>query len=138
MSLFFENFHYFNQIILLAALFLAYNSLSILYWFALGFVFILQFDPSLITLSLYFILAILFVFPSIRRHVVTRQIIVLIKYLKLLPKISDTEKTALKSGTVWVDGELFSGNPNFKTIFAHLMLNHLIILSMNGVKSKRF
>lgn len=119
MSLFFENFQYFNQIILLAALFLAYNSLSILYWFGLGFIFILQFDPSLISLIIYSVVAILFIFPSIRRKIVTTQIIVLIKYLKLLPKISDTEKTALKSGTVWVDGELFSGSPNFKTIFSN-------------------
>jgi len=33
-----------------------------------------------------------------------------------LPKISDTERTALEAGTVWVDGELFSGNPNWDKI----------------------
>ncbi len=118
MSLFFEHFPYFNQIIFLAVLFLAYYSLPSIFWFALGLVFILQFNPSLATLLAYLVFATLFVFPSIRRQVITKQIIVLIKYLKLLPKISDTEKTALKSGTVWVDGELFSGNPNFKTIFS--------------------
>ena len=36
----------------------------------------------------------------------------LIHFLKLAPKISNTEKIALTSGTVWVDGELFSGKPN--------------------------
>jgi len=118
MTLFFEHFPYFNQMIFLAVLFLAYNSLSSIYWFVLGFIFILQFDPSLFASFTYLTFAVLFVFPSIRRQVVTKQIIVLIKYLKLLPKISDTEKTALKSGTVWVDGELFSGSPNFKTIFS--------------------
>lgn len=33
-----------------------------------------------------------------------------------LPKISDTERTALEAGTVWVDGELFSGNPDWEKI----------------------
>lgn len=32
---------------------------------------------------------------------------------KLLPQISDTERAALEAGTVWVDGEFFSGNPDF-------------------------
>ena len=34
----------------------------------------------------------------------------------LLPAISDTEREALEAGTVWVDGELFSGNPNWDKI----------------------
>ncbi len=33
-----------------------------------------------------------------------------------MPKISQTEKIALTAGTTWVDGELFSGNPNFEKI----------------------
>ncbi len=118
MSEIFLQFPYMNQIIFLVALFLAYNSLPAICWAVLGFAFILQFNPSIFILSSYSIFALLFVFPAIRKNLITRQIIVLIKYLKLLPKISNTEKTALKSGTVWVDGELFSGNPNFKSIFA--------------------
>lgn len=34
----------------------------------------------------------------------------------MLPKISDTERTALEAGTVWVDGEIFSGNPDYQRI----------------------
>jgi acyl-CoA dehydrogenase len=33
---------------------------------------------------------------------------------KILPQISDTERQALEAGTVWVDGEFFGGNPDFK------------------------
>ncbi len=58
------------------------------------------------------------VIPAIRRNLITIHIISLIKALGLLPKISETEKIALTSGTVWVDGELFSGRPNFKRIFS--------------------
>lgn len=31
----------------------------------------------------------------------------------MLPRISDTERLALEAGTVWIDGEFFSGRPDF-------------------------
>ncbi len=34
-------------------------------------------------------------------------------YRKMLPSMSDTEKAALEAGTVWWDGELFSGKPDW-------------------------
>ncbi|MEX0739474.1 MAG: acyl-CoA dehydrogenase [Pseudohongiella sp.] len=34
----------------------------------------------------------------------------------VLPRISDTEKQALEAGTVWIDGQIFSGNPDFRNI----------------------
>jgi acyl-CoA dehydrogenase len=37
---------------------------------------------------------------------------------KILPQISDTERQALEAGTVWIDGQLFSGQPDFKKILA--------------------
>jgi len=40
-------------------------------------------------------------------------------YRKLLPSMSDTEREALEAGTVWWDGELFSGNPDWKLLFAN-------------------
>jgi acyl-CoA dehydrogenase len=41
-----------------------------------------------------------------------------IKAARLLPRISDTERQALEAGSVWVDGQLFSGNPDFLKIMA--------------------
>ncbi len=38
----------------------------------------------------------------------------LMKANKILPQISDTERQALEAGTVWIDGEFFGGNPDFK------------------------
>ncbi|MGN8157351.1 acyl-CoA dehydrogenase [Salinisphaera sp. RV14] len=35
---------------------------------------------------------------------------------KVLPRISDTERQALNAGSVWIDGELFSGNPDFHSM----------------------
>jgi acyl-CoA dehydrogenase len=37
-------------------------------------------------------------------------------YLRLLPTMSDTEREALEAGTVWWDGELFSGNPDWNKL----------------------
>ncbi len=36
----------------------------------------------------------------------------------LVPRVSDTEREALEAGTVWVDGELFSGRPDFRRILS--------------------
>ncbi|MCM2281593.1 MAG: acyl-CoA dehydrogenase, partial [Bdellovibrionaceae bacterium] len=35
---------------------------------------------------------------------------------KIMPAISDTERTALEAGVVWVEGDLFSGKPDFKKL----------------------
>ena len=35
------------------------------------------------------------------------------QYAKLLPSMSDTEREALEAGTVWWDGELFTGGPDW-------------------------
>ncbi len=40
-------------------------------------------------------------------------------YLRLLPKMSGTEREALEAGTVWWDGELFSGNPDWSKLRAN-------------------
>ena len=34
----------------------------------------------------------------------------------MTPRISDTERQALEAGTVWLEGELFSGNPDWQRI----------------------
>jgi acyl-CoA dehydrogenase len=39
-------------------------------------------------------------------------------YTKMLPQLSDTEKTALEAGTVGFEGELFSGMPKWKDLLA--------------------
>jgi len=41
----------------------------------------------------------------------------LMKWMKaqrMLPSISDTERQALEAGSVWIDGDFFRGNPDFK------------------------
>lgn len=63
-------------------------------------------------------LALIFnVFP-IRALLVSSIVKKVFKALELMPAISETERTALEAGTVWVEKELFSGKPNFKRLMA--------------------
>lgn len=56
--------------------------------------------------------------PTLRRVLVSAPIMKLIQVMKLLPVISTTEREALEAGTVWADGELFSGKPDFTKLLA--------------------
>ena len=40
-------------------------------------------------------------------------------FKQVLPPISDTERDAIEAGSVWWDGELFSGRPNWNTLLAY-------------------
>lgn len=54
--------------------------------------------------------------PALRRNFVTAPLLKF--YTKLLPPLSDTERTALESGTVGFEGELFSGKPDWDKLLA--------------------
>lgn len=50
--------------------------------------------------------------PPLRTRLLSRRILRLLRERGALPAISDTERAALAAGTVWLDGELFSGRPS--------------------------
>ena len=54
-------------------------------------------------------LAIVFGVPYLRRRLVSSRVMRIVE--RVLPRMSDTERVALEAGTVWWDGELFSGDP---------------------------
>jgi len=49
----------------------------------------------------------------VRRLLISTPLMTALIALKFLPKISETERTAIDAGNVWMDAELFSGKPNF-------------------------
>jgi acyl-CoA dehydrogenase len=53
---------------------------------------------------------------TLRKALITRPFMK--TYLKLLPPMSQTEKEALEAGTVWWDGELFTGAPRWQKLLA--------------------
>jgi len=52
----------------------------------------------------------------LRERFVTRPF--LKNYLRMLPSMSATEREALEAGTVWWDGELFTGGPDWRKLMA--------------------
>ncbi|MDD3379926.1 MAG: acyl-CoA dehydrogenase [Rugosibacter sp.] len=64
----------------------------------------------------FFILAVLGV-PALRQRVMTSWVFSL--YKKILPAMSPTERDALDAGTVWWEGELFSGKPRWEKLLAY-------------------
>ncbi|TRZ90290.1 MAG: acyl-CoA dehydrogenase [Rhodocyclaceae bacterium] len=52
--------------------------------------------------------------PPLRRTLLTGSIFA--AYKKLLPAMSQTEREALEAGTVWWEGELFSGRPDWQKL----------------------
>ncbi len=53
---------------------------------------------------------------EVRREKITRPLLKV--YRKMLPSMSDTEREALEAGSVWWDGELFSGKPHWDRLMA--------------------
>jgi acyl-CoA dehydrogenase len=75
---------------------------------------------SIIPLALGIILvgfAVLVSVRPLRRALISRSIFK--TYKKILPQMSDTEREALEAGTVWWDGELFCGNPDWNKLLAY-------------------
>ena len=98
---------------------LAYFRASLMQWTVAGFVLLVlgewMSDISLILLWLLFIaLAVVLNVTSMRQTLLIEPI--LDWFRKVLPPISDTERAAIDAGTVWWDGELFSGHPNWQTL----------------------
>lgn len=60
--------------------------------------------------------AILVLMPPVRRVLVSLPVMRLMDHLKVLPKISSTERAALDAGSTWIETELFSGKPDFSRI----------------------
>ncbi|MBL8397315.1 MAG: acyl-CoA dehydrogenase [Candidatus Accumulibacter sp.] len=60
---------------------------------------------------------ILFGVRPLRRRLVSAPIFE--TYKRILPQMSDTEREALEAGTVWWEGELFRGDPDWRRLLAY-------------------
>ena len=103
---------------------LAYHRASAWMWAAaLGILLVLasQFAhlPAPVMTSLWIVfglVTILTVPTAIRRNVIGKPLLGLFR--RILPQVSQTEQEALDAGTVWWDGDLFSGNPDWNKLLA--------------------
>ncbi len=76
----------------------------------------LSIPAAIVVWTLFLATAVLLNVPRLRRQVVTRRIFDFFR--RVLPPISSTEREAIEAGTVWWDGELFSGAPNWEKLLA--------------------
>ncbi|MCH8031726.1 MAG: acyl-CoA dehydrogenase family protein, partial [Bacteroidetes bacterium] len=82
-------------------------------WAALGLATLIGLGAPVWLIGLVAVISLVFVIPPIRR-VLSLGVMKTMKAHDFLPVISQTEQEAIDGGTVWVEGELFSGKPDFK------------------------
>jgi acyl-CoA dehydrogenase len=66
--------------------------------------------------GLFVLLALVFGLRPLRLLLVSRPLMPF--FGKLLPRLGETERVALEAGTVWWDGDLFSGRPDWRRLLA--------------------
>jgi acyl-CoA dehydrogenase len=93
-----------------------YKNAPLFAWAAAGFAALIGFGAPLWLFITFLALVALFNIKPIRRVLLSGPLMKLLDALKILPAISETEQTAIDAGTVWVEGELFSGKPNLKRL----------------------
>ena len=76
----------------------------------------MSFPAAFIVWALFLAVAVLLNLPGLRRKILTRKLFALFR--RVLPPMSATEREAIEAGTVWWDGELFSGAPNWEKLLA--------------------
>ncbi len=103
---------------------LAYHRMNALVWTASigAYLFMLSFicPPGFLLWTAWILFgsfAIVINIPQLRKSIITSPILNV--YRKILPPMSRTEKEALDAGSVWWDGDLFSGNPDWNKLLQH-------------------
>ena len=71
------------------------------------------FGASIWVVAIQIAVCALFVIKPIRKMLISSFVLKVMKAMKIIPQISETERVALEAGVVWMESELFSGKPNF-------------------------
>ena len=103
--------------VLLVLFALGFTGAPLWAWAAAGLVALVGFGAPLWLTITFAVLAAVFLITPIRR-VLSGAVMGLMKKLEFLPVISSTEQEAIDAGTVWVEGELFSGKPDARRLLA--------------------
>ncbi len=115
-------------LIMVAAIwFMAYNRFALWQWSAvlagLMLVATLLGVYSSLALTLHWLVLLIVIVPlnilALRRSLISDRVLPLLR--KALPPMSQTEKEALGAGTVWWDGDLFSGRPDWDKLHAMVL-----------------
>ncbi|WP_234567126.1 acyl-CoA dehydrogenase [Rhodohalobacter sp. 614A] len=102
--------------IILIGLIFGYTGAPLWLWAGAGLAALTGLGAPVWLLAVYVVLALIFNIKPIRKAVLSGPLMSLLDKLNILPKISETEQTAIDAGTVWVEGDLFSGKPDLKKL----------------------
>lgn len=102
-------------VIVLAFLALGYTGAPLILWALLSVATAYIYCSLELAIAVAAVFAV-FLIPPIRKYLVSSIVMKAMKALQLIPKISQTERTALEAGVVWMEAELFSGRPDFRKI----------------------
>ncbi len=100
--------------IVLIFLILGFKGAPLWIWAVAGLIALAGLGAPVWLITTFLVLAVIFNVKAIRRVLLSGPIMKVLEALKILPAISETEQTAIDAGTVWVEGELFSGSPDMK------------------------
>ena len=107
------------MIFILTFILLAFLSAPLFVWIVLTLGLLVYLQAGLVSFALLLFFAVFIAVRFIRRAILSRLLMKIIQKWNLFPRISETEKTALSAGEVWVEREFFSGRADFKKIFEH-------------------
>jgi acyl-CoA dehydrogenase len=101
---------------LLLLLALGFAGAPLLAWALAGAVILVGFGAPVWLIGVYAAVMLVFLIKPVRRALVSS---IVMKILgPIMPAISETERTAIESGSVWVEAELFSGRPDFRKLMS--------------------
>ena len=103
--------------VLLVLFVLGFTGAPLWAWAAAGLVALVGFGAPLAVVVAFAVLCAVFLVTPVRRAL-SGAVMGLMKKLEFLPVISSTEQEAIDAGTVWVEGELFSGKPDARRLLA--------------------
>lgn len=99
---------------IVALLALGFTGAPLILWTIAIAAILFGFGAPLAVIAVFVAVMAIFLITPIRRALVSS---IIMKILgPIMPTISETERTAIESGAVWAEGELFSGKPDFKKL----------------------
>lgn len=98
-----------GSIVLLLAI--GFVGAPLIVWALAGAAILIGFGAPLWLLVAYAAVMLVFLITPIRRALISSMVMKILG--PIMPSISETERTAIESGSVWAEAELFSGKPDF-------------------------
>lgn len=99
-------------------IFMAYYGAPLLGWIVLGAATLFHIEAGGFLWLLFLIASAVIGVNPLRQALLSKPLVGYLRRSGAVPKVSETEETALRAGTQWIETDLFSGKPDFDKIFS--------------------